>query len=78
MFGWRPAIAVCVVLMVAASASPALAATERSGMYAGLRLLGSFVDLDDISLSGVQGPLIEEHNSDLVGGGGGFVGYRWD
>lgn len=78
MIGWRPAISVCVVLMVAASTSPALAAADRSGMYAGLRLLGSFVDLDDISLSGVQGPLVGEHSSDLVGGGGGFVGYRWD
>lgn len=76
--GWRPAIVVCVVLILAASASSALAATDRSGLYAGLRLLGSFADVDDLSLSGGQGPLVDKKSSDLVGGGGGVIGYRWD
>lgn len=77
VYGRHLAVVIWAVLIVSSSTSAAYAAADRSGLYAGLRLLGSFVDMDDISLSGVQGPLVGEHNSDIVGGGGGVVGYRW-
>ncbi len=50
---------------------------DRAGFYAGLRLVGSVADLNDEQATGFSGPLITNHGSDLVGGGGGVIGYRW-
>jgi opacity protein-like surface antigen len=52
-------------------------ANDRSSFYAGLRLVGSVADLDDVSATGFSGPLQDNHSDDLVAGGGGVFGYRW-
>lgn len=65
-----------VALWVLADGSPA-AAQDRAGFYAGLRLVGAYSKIEDITAAGFNGPLQENNSSDLVGGGGGVVGYRW-
>ena len=72
-FGWRAVFFVFVFML----ASPAVAADDRAGFYAGLRLVGSVADLQDVEGVGFTGPLVENQNSDITGGGGGVVGYRW-
>lgn len=52
-------------------------AADRGGFYAGLRLVGSVADLDGVEAKGFNGSYVEQHGSDLVGGGGGVLGYRW-
>jgi opacity protein-like surface antigen len=78
-YGWRLAIFFCAVLGFGSltPVSPAFATTDRSGFYAGLRLQGSVANLDDVTTSNVVEPLVGEHSSDIVGGGGGVIGYRW-
>jgi opacity protein-like surface antigen len=71
-FGWRA----IVFLLLATFVSPA-SAEDRAGFYAGLRLVGSVADLQDVEGVNFTGPLVENQNSDIVGGGGGVVGYRW-
>lgn len=71
-FGWRAVVFLFVLMMV----SPAVAA-DRGGFYAGLRLVGSVADLKDVEGVGFSGPLVINQDSDIVGGGGGVVGYRW-
>jgi opacity protein-like surface antigen len=71
-FGWR---AILIVLLVTA-VSPA-AAEDRAGFYAGLRLIGSVADLTKVEGVGFTGPLVENQSSDITGGGGGVIGYRW-
>ncbi len=71
-FGWRAVVFLFLVTFV----SPASAA-DRAGFYAGLRLVGSVADLQNVEGVNFTGPLVENQNSDIVGGGGGVVGYRW-
>jgi len=71
-FGWRAIF----FLLLATVASPA-SAEDRAGFYAGLRLVGSVADLQDVEGVNFTGPLVENQNSDIVVGGGGVVGYRW-
>jgi len=75
-FGWRTAVFLLIVISFASAMSPAMA-QDRRGFYAGLRLVGSAADVDGVSATGFNGSLIENHSSDVVGGGGGVVGYRW-
>lgn len=77
-FGWRSAIFLSTLLMMAVAFSSMSRAQDRAGFYAGLRLIGSVADIDDVSVSGFSGPLMENHSSDLVAAGGGVFGYRWD
>lgn len=69
---WRIAILLFALMFV----TP-VSAADRSGFYAGLRLLGSVTDLENIETEGFSGSYAERHGDDLVGGGGGVVGYRW-
>ena len=71
-FGWRSAVFLLSLLL----ASP-VAAADRAGFYAGLRLVGSVADLQDVEGVGFTGALRENQSSDIIGGGGGVVGYRW-
>lgn len=72
-FGWRTAVFLILLVLV----SPASAA-DRGGFYAGLRLVGSVAEMKDVEGVGFTGALVENQSSDIVGGGGGVVGYRWD
>jgi opacity protein-like surface antigen len=69
---WR----IAVFLFALTFVTPA-SAGDRSGFYAGLRLLGSVADLKNIDTEGLSGSYTERHGDDLVAGGGGVVGYRW-
>jgi opacity protein-like surface antigen len=69
---WRIAVFLFALMFM----TPASAA-DRSGFYAGLRLLGSVTDLKNIDTEGLGGSYTERHGGDQVAGGGGVVGYRW-
>lgn len=71
-FGWGTILFLLSMMLV----TPAGAA-DRAGFYAGLRLVGSVADLQDVQGVNFTGSLVENQSSDLVGGGGGVVGYRW-
>ncbi len=71
-WSWRIAI-----FLFALTAMTEASAADRSGFYAGLRLIGSVADLENIETEGFGGSYSERHGDDLVAGGGAVVGYRW-
>ena len=69
---WRIAIFLFATMFL----TPAWSA-DRDGFYAGLRLLGSIAELENLQATGFGGSYDERHGDDIVAGGGGVVGYRW-
>ena len=69
---WRIAVFLSALMFV----TP-VSAADRAGFYTGLRLVGSVADLQNLETQGLNGSYAERHGDDLVGGGGGVVGYRW-
>ena len=71
---WRNAIVIAFVMVFSGSTA---FAEDQSAFYAGLRLVGSAAEIDDVETSGFGGPFVDRHSSDLAGGVGGVLGYRW-
>ena len=68
----------CLIACLVISSGSHAFAEDQSGFYAGLRLVGSAAEIDDVETSGFGGPFVDRHSSDLAGGIGGVFGYQWD
>lgn len=72
---WFTWIAAAAVLL--ASSAVARAGDGNNGYYLGLRILGSYAEVQDSTASGFGGSLTVNNDTDLTAGAGVALGYRW-
>ncbi len=66
-----------VIGLTLAAASPAAADEDRSGVYGGIRVIGSVAAFGDVDTTGFTGTTLVENDSDLVAGAAGVLGYSF-
>jgi opacity protein-like surface antigen len=71
------ALRTAAIVAISLVAVPAVAAEDDAGYYAGLRIIGSIANLDDVRATGFTGSLDIRHDNDQTAGFGGYLGYRW-
>ena len=72
---WPGCVAILILACLAGVARPAAAEEASSSFYLGVRGIGGFAQINDVSASGFAGPLVINHDSDVVGGLGAVLGY---
>ena len=59
------------------AAPTAMAADGNDGYYLGLRIIGSYAEVQDSTATGFGGNLVVNNDTDLTAGSGVVFGYRW-
>lgn len=67
----------CVVFVLTWQVSTAPVSAEDQRYYGAFKLIGSFADMDGVSQTGFTNQIQERNTSDIVGGFGASIGYRW-
>lgn len=73
----RCGIRIAAFAAMLACAAAAHAGDGDDGYYLGLRLIGSYAEVQDSAASGFGGSLTVNNDTDLTAGSGVVLGYRW-
>lgn len=73
----RLSLAILAMLLVGLAATGTRAQDRDSGIYAGIRAIGSIAEINDVDSTGFGGPQVTQNDTDQVAGPAAVIGYKF-